>query len=85
MNLKAYFHLKGLQQKQVAHLMGMSKPAMSRYVNGVRELPLRKMIKFCEIIGIDLAEFIRGNIVEIGEEGEIHEQVSERGTDIIFQ
>lgn len=64
LTLKAYFALKGVRQKEVAAELGISRPALSRYLNGVRQFPPRYRIKLCRLLGISLEEFRKGRIVE---------------------
>lgn len=55
-NLKSIRKSKGLQQQEMAKLLGYTIPSYNKIENGERRLPIRKAMKAAEILGCSLDE-----------------------------
>ena len=57
--LKALREDRDLSQKEVANYLGTTQQVYSRYETGVNEIPVRQLIKLCELYNVS-AEYILG-------------------------
>ena len=57
--LKALREERYLSQKEVANYLGTTQQVYSRYETGVNEIPVRQLIKLCELYNVS-ADYILG-------------------------
>lgn len=57
--LKALREDRDLSQKEVANYLGTTQQVYSRYETGVNEIPVRQLIKLCELYNVS-ADYILG-------------------------
>lgn len=56
--IRAKIKEKGMNQKEVAKLMGISSNSLSRKLLGTREFSLSEVVSLCEILELDDAQNI---------------------------
>ena len=57
--LKALREDRDLSQKEVANYLGTTQQVYSRYETGVNEIPVRQLIKLCELYNVS-ADYVLG-------------------------
>lgn len=57
--LKVLREERELSQKEVANYLGTTQQVYSRYETGVNEIPVRQLIKLCELYNVS-ADYILG-------------------------
>ena len=58
--LKAALEFRGLRQKDLAEMTGMSEPAISRYINNERIPRTDTAIKICDALNVTLDWYVNG-------------------------
>ena len=48
---------RGWKQKELAEMVGLSRPAMSNIESGKRSLTLNTLKRFCEVFNVDISYF----------------------------
>lgn len=48
---------RGWKQKELAEMVGLSRPAMSNIESGKRSLTLNTLNRFCEVFNVDISYF----------------------------
>ena len=48
---------RGWKQKELAEMVGLSRPAMSNIESGKRSLTLNTLKRFCEVFSVDISYF----------------------------
>lgn len=50
---------KGLSQEDIAEMLGVSQSTYAHYENGTRNMKLDIVVAVCQILKIDLTEFVQ--------------------------
>lgn len=59
--IKKYRKRKGLNQTELANLIGLDRSAISNFENGKREPTYSMILKLAEVLNVDLIEFLNTN------------------------
>lgn len=59
----------GISQKELAAAFGVDQTIVSKYEHGVRRLDLLELDAICDIVGVQLEDFIRRYRSQTGERG----------------
>src|SRR5258706_13235119 len=60
-NLAALRSKRGLSQEELAAYLGISRPLVSYYENGEREIPLPHLEKMSDLYGVEVADLMDDN------------------------
>lgn len=58
--LKAALHFRGLSQKDLAEMTGLTESAISRYINNERTPRTDKAIDICKALNVSLDWYVNG-------------------------
>ncbi|MBL7066589.1 MAG: helix-turn-helix transcriptional regulator [Candidatus Marinimicrobia bacterium] len=57
-NLSDYRKSMGITQEGIANYLGVKREIISYYENGTREIPLDRLIKITDLLGIELSQLV---------------------------
>lgn len=67
MTLKMYLVKKNVSQVSLSRVLGLHPSSLSQFVTKGKMIPDYYIPRLCQFLGIDLYEFLRGEIVEVEE------------------
>ena len=63
--LKRFMRRKGIRQVELAKVIGVDQPAISKEIRGESMLPEHLVAGMCKYLGIDTDRYLNGEVVEI--------------------